>query len=152
MLLTRVLHVQITRESHKGREVAVTNPALKFVARINAHDVEGLIGLMAPGHKFVDSLGVESPRPAIEEGWRRYFAMVPDYWIRVGRTLHDGNRVVLIGKAGGTFVPPGGIMKAANRWETPAVWVARIEGEKVAEWRVYSDNEPIRQKMRKENR
>lgn len=78
--------------------------------------------------------------------------MVPDYWIRVDRAFSDGDMAILVGRAGGTYVPTGGTPKSENRWETPAVWMARIEGQKVAEWRIYSDNEPIRDKMRKSDR
>ncbi len=122
--------------------------ALKFVERINSHDVSGLVALMTADHVFVDSLGDKSARPAIEDGWRQYLEMVPDYWIRVERTLSDGDTSVLIGEAGGTYVPRGGTALRENEWRTPAVWVAKVREERVAEWRVFSDNEPIRAKMR----
>lgn len=125
--------------------------ARRFVAKINAHDTVGLIGLMTTNHRFVDSLGEASTRPAIEEGWRRYFEMVPDYWIRIDRSLSDGNTVVLIGRAGGNYSPEGKMGGPENKWETPAVWVARTEGRRLAEWRIYSDNGPIRARMRKPN-
>jgi ketosteroid isomerase-like protein len=123
--------------------------ALKFAENINDHDVDSLIALMTPDHTFVDSLGEKFARPMIENGWKQYFAMVPDYRIEVERSVQDGDTVFLIGRARGTFVSEGETAKSENRWETPAVWVARIRGEKVAEWRIYSDNEPIRQKMRR---
>jgi ketosteroid isomerase-like protein len=122
--------------------------ALRFVQEINAHDIEGLVELMTPSHTFIDSLGGKSTRPGIEEGWRRYFEMVPDYWVRVDRTFSDGDIAILVGKAGGTYTSKAGVTRPENRWETPAVWIARIEERKVAEWRVYSDNEPFRDKMR----
>jgi ketosteroid isomerase-like protein len=62
----------------------------KFVDRINAHDVDGLVALMSVDHVFIDSLGNRFARPAIETGWRRYFATVPDYWVRVERVVTDG--------------------------------------------------------------
>ena len=126
--------------------------ALRFVGRINAHDTEGLVKLMTPGHTFVDSLGGKSTRPGIEHGWKEYFRMVPDYWVRIDRALSDGDLAILIGRAGGTYVSKGGAPKSENRWETPAVWIARIEEQKVAEWRIYSDNEPIREKMRESDK
>jgi ketosteroid isomerase-like protein len=121
------------------------------VRRINAHDVDGLIALMTSDHVFFDSLGDKSVRPAIERGWRQYFAMVPDYWITIDREFSDEDTSVLIGTASGTYVSEGGVVRRGNKWETPAVWVARIEGQKVAEWRIYSDNEPVRAKMRRQN-
>jgi len=123
--------------------------ALKFVERINAHDVKGLVVLMTRDHSFVDSIGNRFPRPAIEEGWKSYFDMVPDYWVRVERSFSAGKSAILVGAAGGTYVPQGGKRQAENRWKTPAVWTARTRGGKVAEWRIYADNEPIRERARK---
>ena len=123
--------------------------ARRFVAKINAHDTHGLIALMTTNHRFVDSLGNASTRPAIEDGWRQYFGIVPDYWIRIDRGLSDGDIAVLVGRAGGTYVPEGGTVRPENKWETPAVWIARTKGQRLAEWRIYSDNEPIRARMRK---
>ena len=122
--------------------------ALDFVGRINNHDVNGLVELMTTDHLFVDSLGNQSRRPNIETGWKDYFEMVPDYWIKIERTVADGNIAILVGRAGGTYVPQAGIMRPENRWETPAVWVSRVKGRKIVEWRIYCDNEPIREKMR----
>jgi ketosteroid isomerase-like protein len=123
--------------------------ALRFVARINAHDVQGLIEMMTEDHVIVDSLGNESSRPAIEDGWKQYFAMVPDYWIKIDRVLVDRDTAILFGSAGGTYVPKGGNIKVENKWETPAVWVTKLKDAKVLKWRIYSDNEPIRDKMRR---
>ena len=117
--------------------------------RINAHDTRGLVALMTPDHLFVDSLGNRSTRPGIEKGWRQYFEMVPDYWVRIESAFSEDDKAILIGRAGGTYVQKGGKERPANRWETPAVWVARVEAQKLAEWRIYSDNEPIRERMRK---
>jgi len=39
-------------------------------------------------------------------------------------------------------------VRSENKWETPAVWRALVRGETISEWRVYCDNEPIREKMR----
>jgi ketosteroid isomerase-like protein len=123
--------------------------ALRFVERINAHDVEGLTALMTDHHAFIDSMGTKFLRPGIEGGWRDYFEMVPDYWIRIDRAFSEGDTATLIGAAGGTYIPKGGKAAPESRWEAPAAWVARVDGAKVAEWRIYSDNEPIREKMRK---
>jgi ketosteroid isomerase-like protein len=117
--------------------------ALAFVDRINCHDVAGLVALMAEDHRFVDGLGQElRGREQMEQGWRGYFAWFPDYSIRVDNALSDGNVVVLLGMAQGTYAtnrdaPP------ENHWEIPAAWKAVIQNERVAEWRVYADNEPV---------
>lgn len=75
--------------------------------------------------------------------------MVPDYWIVIDQVLPlVGSALVLFGRAGGTYAPERGLIRPENRWETPAVWKAVIQGGQVSEWRIYSDNEPIREKMR----
>jgi hypothetical protein len=69
--------------------------------------------------------------------------MVPDYAISVDETYSDGSVVVMVGKAGGSYAPKG-VQTAESRWETPAALRVRVENGRVAEWRVYADNEPIR--------
>jgi len=96
----------------------------------------------------VDSLGKRCPRTAMQTGWRQYFNMVPDYWIRIDEEIPNGDEVVLLGTAGGTYVAHDGALKPENKWETPAAWRALVSGGKVREWRVYCDNEPIRERMR----
>jgi ketosteroid isomerase-like protein len=62
-----------------------------FVERINAHDVDGLCALLEDDHVFIDGLGqTVAGRKAMRKAWQSYFAIVPDYWIRVERTLQHG--------------------------------------------------------------
>jgi uncharacterized protein (TIGR02246 family) len=118
-----------------------------FVRAINRQDVEGLAELMTKEHRFVDSLGnVVEGRERMRAGWKSYFDMVPDYTIAVEETLCDGPIVVLLGTAQGTYAGGGGVA-AENRWETPLAIRAFVEDGKVAEWRVYADNKPMRRLM-----
>lgn len=120
-----------------------------FVRAINRHDVEALAALMHPSHRFVDSLGnVVEGRDKMRAGWAGYFTMVPDYSIGIEETLCNGPIVLMLGVAEGTYAP-GGAPKAENRWKTPAAFRVHTEGDFVKEWRVYADNEPIRELMRK---
>jgi ketosteroid isomerase-like protein len=132
----------------RTKNIAATEIAQKFVKAINAHDTDGLMKLMSSDHVFVDSLGTSAPASAMRSGWRGYFTMVPDYWIRVDQIVSEGNVIILLGSAGGTFVPKDGTMKPENKWETPVAWRALVKEGRVAEWRIYCDNEPIREKMR----
>jgi ketosteroid isomerase-like protein len=107
-----------------------------FVSAINQHDVETLGALMAQEPVFVDSLGnrvvgVES----IKAGWRGYFALCPDYSIRLERVIADGEVALAVGEAEGTIDGVG--------WRTPAAWKAVVRSEKVAEWHVFADNRPV---------
>jgi len=65
----------------------------------------------------------------------------------VEECLCSGPVVVMLGVAQGTYTTDG-TLRAENRWKTPAALRALIEDGKVAEWRVYADNEPIRRLMR----
>ena len=131
-----------------ARNVAATGVAERFVKAINGHDVDGLTKLVSSDHIFIDSLGNRLPAAAMRAGWQQYFTMVPDYWIKIDQIVSEGNAVILCGSAGGTFVPKGGMVRPENKRETPAVWRALVKEGRVAEWRVYCDNEPIRERMR----
>jgi uncharacterized protein (TIGR02246 family) len=123
--------------------------AQSFVRAINRQDADGLAALMTDEHCFIDSLGtVVTGREAMRAGWRGYFRMVPDYTIAIEEILSDGPVVLMLGVAQGSCAPDGQA-KAENRWSTPAAFRAFIEDGKVAEWRVYADNEPIRRLMAK---
>jgi len=127
---------------------AATEIAEKFVRAINAHDTDGLTELMSSDHVFVDSLGNRAPAAVMRGGWQAYFRIVPDYWIRVDQIVSDGNLILMLGSAGGTFVPKSATLQPVNQWETPAVFRALVNQGRVTEWRVYCDNEPLREKMR----
>jgi uncharacterized protein (TIGR02246 family) len=123
--------------------------AQAFVRAINRQDVEALAELMTEGHRFIDSLGtVVVGRETMRAGGPGYFRMVPDYSIAVEETFCDGPVVVMLGVAQGTYAPDGQL-REENRWKTPAAFRAFVEDGKVAEWRVYADNEPMRRLMRK---
>jgi ketosteroid isomerase-like protein len=120
-----------------------------FVRAINRQDVDGIVALMSEEHRFIDSLGnVTEGREKMRTGWGMYFKMVPDYTVAIEETLCDGPVVVMLGTAQGTYSPDGKL-KPENKWTTPTTLRAFIEGQKVTEWRVYCDNEPIRQRVAK---
>jgi ketosteroid isomerase-like protein len=123
--------------------------AQAFVRAINRHQVDDLAALMTEEHRFIDSLGnTVQGWQKMQAGWAAYFLMVPDYSIAVEETYSDGPMVVMLGVAEGTYAPDGKLTPE-NRWKIPAAFRALVEHGKVAEWRVYADNEPIRERMRK---
>ncbi len=122
---------------------------LRFVHAVNRHSVGDIAALLADDHLFIDSLGVEIRGLAtMEQGWRAYFAMVPDYASTVGQVICDGHTVVILGTASGTYAPDG-VLQPENRWTTPAAWRAVVSGGRLAEWQVFADNEPIRRAARR---
>lgn len=124
-----------------------TDVVQRFVDRINAKDLDAMVALMTEDHRFIDSLGAEVVgREKMRQAWEEYFRIVPDYRIDVRETFVDGQLVVLLGVARGTYTRDG-ILRGEDTWHTPAAWRARISGDHVAEWRVYADNEPLRRRM-----
>jgi uncharacterized protein (TIGR02246 family) len=123
--------------------------ARAFVDAISRQDVEALCALMTPGHRFIDALGqVVEGREKMRAAWKGYFGMVPDYTIAIEEVHVDGSVVVMLGEVGGTYAPDGK-MQPENRWKMPAALRAHVEDRKVAEWRVYADNESMRLLMAK---
>jgi ketosteroid isomerase-like protein len=107
-----------------------------FVSAINRHDLQALTALMAPDHTFIDSLGnrvVSAVSMTVR--WHAYFAMCPDYWIRIDNLLAKDNIALAVGQAGGTI--------NGAEWQTPAACKATILNDKVAEWQVFADNKPV---------
>jgi hypothetical protein len=117
--------------------------AASFVEAINAQKIDELSELMTENHVFVDSDGTEvSGRQRMREGWKSYFAMVPDYEILVKETFSRAETVVFLGVAQGTF-SQGGALRADNHWSVPAAWRAVVEGSRVAVWQLYVNPEPM---------
>jgi ketosteroid isomerase-like protein len=108
----------------------------RFIEAINRHDVLALVELMTADFVFVDGLGnrVQGAK-AMEAGWRDYFAMCPDYWIKAAHVMTQNDLVLASGEAGGTI---DGVA-----WRVPAAWQVVIREGKVAEWRVFADNKPV---------
>jgi ketosteroid isomerase-like protein len=123
--------------------------ARAFVEAINHRSVEEIVALMTEDHVFIDGAGSRCVgREKMKAAWEAYFHLVPDYEVLVDETLADGNVVVLLGRAEGTYAVEGKLLEE-NRWQAPAAWRALIRETLVAEWRVYADNEPIRLLMAK---
>ena len=76
----------------------------RWLAAINDHDVAALTALMATDFVFVDALGnrVDGAQ-RMEHGWRGYFTMCPDYWVRTDHIMAEDETMLLVGEAGGTI-------------------------------------------------
>ena len=98
--------------------------------------IEALASLMTADHLFVDSLGnrVRGVK-SMQAGWQGYFALCPDYGIRISKVLSDADIVMATGEAGGTI--------DCTAWQTPAAWHATVRDKQVAEWFVFADNKPV---------
>ncbi len=108
----------------------------QWLAAINGHDTDTLAALMAPDHVFTDSLGNRvAGAQSMEAGWRGYFALCPDYFMRAEHALAEGDTMLAAGEAGGTI--------HGQSWRTPAAWKMKARDGKVVEWQVFADNKPV---------
>jgi 3-methyladenine DNA glycosylase AlkD/ketosteroid isomerase-like protein len=115
--------------------------ALQFVEHINERDLDGLTELMTEEHTFIDIAGcVHQGREMMRDGWAEYFTACPEYTIYVSQIIVVGDTVVLFGSTTGSHLhlPP------EAEFRDTAIWTAKIENDRVAEWRIYDDTEKVR--------
>jgi hypothetical protein len=82
----------------------------------------------------------------MRDAWLGFFDMVPDYRVEVDQILADGDTVVVVGTAGGTFTKDGTLLPQ-NAWQVPAAWRATVVGHRIGAWQAYVDNDPLRRIM-----
>ena len=112
---------------------------LKFIDRINAHDVDGIVALMSKDYEFVNSSGDHfHDLKFLKDTWRAQFENHPDFKIRADRVICDGQCVGVFGFSEGTYSPDG-VMREENHWEVPAAFLGIVRDGKVAYWETYSD-------------
>ena len=120
---------------------------LAFADCISRQDVDGMCSLMTEDHMFVDAVDtMVQGRDEMRKGWITYFSWVPDYTIQCEEILEKAGLVLAIGRAGGTYQAAKGMSEEA-KWDIPAAWKAVVRDHRIAEWRVYADNEPMRRLM-----
>jgi ketosteroid isomerase-like protein len=116
---------------------------LLFMDRINQHDADKLVELVADDHEFVDSLGKSMRgRENALKGWRGYFAFCPDYWVTHEEVFAQAKQVAVVGAAGGTIAADGKL-PTENKWRIPAAWLAVVNDGKIQKWQVFADNKPV---------
>jgi ketosteroid isomerase-like protein len=112
---------------------------LKFIERINAHDVDGIMALVSKDYEFVNSSGDHfHDLKFLRDTWRAQFENHPDFKIRADHVICDGQRVGVFGFSEGTYSPDG-VLREENHWEVPAAFLGIVRDNKVAYWETYSD-------------
>ena len=110
-----------------------------FNNAINEGNVELLSSLMAEDFTFIDASGAaHSGVKEMTEGWKEFFGMFPDYKNNFENILQDGNLVVALGTACGTYNGNRGLIQE-NRIKWTAAWKAIVENDKIKVWQVYTD-------------
>jgi hypothetical protein len=112
---------------------------LEFINRINAHNVQGIIDLMADDYQFVNSSGDRfRDLEFMRQTWQAQFANHPDFKIRVQRIIADNEGVGIFGWTEGTYAPDG-VMREENHWEIPTAFLGVARDNKLVYWEVFSD-------------
>lgn len=112
--------------------------ALLFNECINNQDVKGLSRLMSEDHTLIVREGnIVRGKEANKEAWTSFFEMVPAYRNTFDRVESKGNLVIIVGHAFWSDEQP----------YDPGIWTAKVENDRVAEWRIYDDREENRRKL-----
>ena len=119
--------------------MSMKQTVLAFLERINAHDVDGIVALLADDYTFVNSSGDRfQGRQFMRDTWEAQFRQHPDFRIRVQRVIADEEGVGVFGWAEGTYSPKGEIDEE-NHWEVPSAFWGIAKGGKMTHWQVFSD-------------
>ena len=128
-----------------------------FIGMINHHDLDSIVKYVTPDHHFYDSIGVDiSGTTNLRDAWGSLFSLFPDYKIEIKEILVEGNEAVIFGKITGSFNfderKTSGSKNLPSSWEVPSAWKVRVIDDKIEEWRVYTDMEPLREARRREEK
>lgn len=116
-----------------GRSRRDQEVASRFVAAVNAHDVEALGSLITDDFAYIDSWreGVVG-RDKVLAAVRVLFANDPQFGIAVERSSYRDPHVLMSGTV-------SSVQFGDNR---RAVWRARCEGDRLAEWQSWAEGRP----------
>jgi len=127
--------------------MTVENPidvALRFVEHINRQDLQSLVESMTEEHTFIDLAGdVHRGRETMQEGWAQYFSMCPEYMIHVSEVYISGRDVILVGRTTGSHLQQPRHIEIQDT----IIWIARVENDQVAEWKLYYDSQENREAL-----
>jgi ketosteroid isomerase-like protein len=110
----------------------------QFNESINRRDLAALAALMTADHTFIDSADdAVHGKENVLQAWKGFFEAFPDYRNTFWEMSSCGEVVTIVGYS----------TCSDERLRGPAIWTARIENERVAEWRVYEDTHENRQRL-----
>ena len=109
---------------------------IRFNDYINSRDLNGLSTLMTDDHTLVTDSIIQG-RGKVLEAWREFFKLLPDYKNTFNRIELQDDFVRAIGYS----------TCSDKRLDGPALWMAQVQGNKIAEWRVYDDTPENRELM-----
>lgn len=149
-LLEQVVEEQYENSEEKiETETNAQDIVKEYIKTINEHNVEGLIRMMSADHVFIDSMGINTKgKETMRAAWDTFLTFFPDYQIKARDVICKSGMVAVFGTASGTLAADGKVLPE-NRFEIPGSWTAIVKDGKIAKWRVYADNEPVRKLIKK---
>ena len=111
---------------------------LLFNECINNHDRKKIAQYMADDYLFIDrSNNNYEGKESNVKGWGEFFDQFPDYK-NIFPKLESRDNIVFI---------PGCSTCSYEPLDGPAIWVAKVENDPIAEWRIYDDTVKNRKKL-----
>ena len=115
------------------------NIALQFNEAITNRDIDKLAVLMTDDHAFIDSANTEFRGKAKAlQAWRGFFEAFREYKNVFDQVEAKSDTVVILGHS---------ICPNNKELAGPAIWTAKVNGAKLAEWRVYEDTLENRKRL-----
>jgi ketosteroid isomerase-like protein len=112
---------------------------LQFNEAITNRDIDKLAVLMTNDHAFIDSANTEfRGKDKALQAWRGFFEAFPVYKNVFNRVEAKADKVVILGYS---------ICPNNKELGGPAIWTAKVHGDKLAEWRVYEDTVESRKRL-----
>ncbi len=111
-----------------------------FMAAINDHDVDRIVALASPDHRFVDAHGGETGFESLRGAWTGYFAFMPRYGVSAEVVLIEADQAAIFGAAWGGLSAADPSDRA---WRRPCAWRAVVSDGKIALWQVYVDTKAV---------
>jgi limonene-1,2-epoxide hydrolase len=103
---------------------------------INDKDIDGLSRLISDDHRFIDmEEGLDEGRRDVISSWKGLFEIFPDYKNICEKISLDDNLVKIEGHS----------HCSDKRLCGPTIWTAKVNENKITEWRVYEDNSQNRE-------
>jgi ketosteroid isomerase-like protein len=93
---------------------------------------------MTDDHTFIDKADQSlQGKETVVEAWQGFFALFPDYR-NIFERVESRNTLVAIS---------GYSTSSENQLDGPALWTAKLRGDKVEQWRVYHDTPENRKRL-----
>ena len=113
--------------------------ALQFNNCINTQDLEGLVNLMTDDHVFIDSVNNKVVGKQDNKlNWAKFFKLFPVYRNVFEIVTLQGSTVIMLGYS---------LCSDEVLNNVRSIWTAKVENNKLKEWRVYTDSLENRAKL-----